>query len=137
MDDGARVRRGEPLGDLRADVDGGAPLDDVVRQPRAQRLPFEQLRDDEEGAVLVAVVEDGEDVRVRQRRDRARLALEARQRVGVTRGVGKEDFDGDVAAQARIAAAVDRTHPSFAEQRKDLVGTDAGTLSKHCRAVSF
>ena len=48
---------------------------------------------------------------MRQRRDRARLALEARQGVGVGGHRRRDDLDRDVAPQPRVAGAIDLPHP--------------------------
>ena len=56
-----------------------------------------------------------------------RLALEAGQTVGVVReGLGQR-LDRDVAAESRVARAIDLTHAAGAERREDLVGAEAGT----------
>src|SRR5262249_13898331 len=82
-------------------------------------------------AVLPPDVVDREDVGMRERGDGARLALEARHRVGVAGGIGRQYFDGHVAAEARVAAAVNLPHPALADQRHDLVRTDAGAGTEH------
>lgn len=55
----------------------------LVVEHVAQRPPLEQLRHCVADAILVAEVVNREDVRVRERRDRTRLALEARDAIGV------------------------------------------------------
>ena len=124
MHDALAVRGREALRDLQAPVDG-LPLRDgrPVELP-AQRLAFEQLRDGVGHAVVRAEVEDREDVRVRERRDGLGLALEAGQRVGVRRQVRREDLDGHLAIELRVARAVDLAHPPGAERREDLVGPE-------------
>src|SRR5207253_11055817 len=97
----------------------------------AERLPFEQFRDDEQRVVVLSEVVDGENVRMRERRDGARLALEPRHRFVVVGGVRAEDFNGDLASEARIAGAIDLTHPAFAEERDDLVGSDSRAGREH------
>ena len=54
-------------------------------QPLAQRLALEQFRDHEHLAVMDAGVVDREDVRMRQRRDGLRFALEAGAPLGIAR----------------------------------------------------
>jgi hypothetical protein len=52
-------------------------------------------------------------VRVRELRDRLRLALETLARLGGGEVV-REDLDGDGALEARVASAVDLPHPARA-----------------------
>ena len=78
MDDAGGVRLGEALGGLDGDVE------ELLRRQRlargdelAQRLALDELHGDVDRAVGLADVVDREDVRVVQRRGRARLLLEA------------------------------------------------------------
>ena len=83
VDDALLVGRGEALRDLERVVDG-LPLRNRTRvELAAQRLAFQQLRDGVGRPVLRSEVEDREDVRMRQRRDRLGFPLEARQRVRI------------------------------------------------------
>ena len=59
-----------------------------------------------------------------QRREHARLTLEARQALGVAGHFVREHLDCDFAAEARIPRTVDFAHPSRAEQRDDFVGAE-------------
>jgi hypothetical protein len=43
-----------------------------------------------------------------------------------------EDFDRDVAMELGIVCAIDLTHPAFANQRAELVMTEA---SSNCRPI--
>ena len=66
-----------------------------------------------------------DDVRVRERGDRARLPLEAGEGIGVAGEPLGHDFDGDLAAEARVARTVDLPHAAHAEDGDDLVGAEA------------
>ena len=78
VDDAPLMGGPETLGDLLRVV-RGFPLGDRTRcQHLAQRLALQKLHDGEGDAILRSEVEDREDVGMGQRRDRARLALEAR-----------------------------------------------------------
>ena len=85
VDDPALVSMREPGGDLAGELvgDGVGELL-AVRHPFVERSARQVLEDDVRPAVRLAEGVDGADVRVRERRDRTRLALEAR-RVGVAR----------------------------------------------------
>ena len=81
MDDPVRVRRREPAGDR-----GGDPRRLLRRQgpaapeDRREVLAVDVLHDDERTRRVLAVVEDGDDVRVAQAGDALRLLAEARRR---------------------------------------------------------
>src|SRR5205085_8591938 len=72
------VREAEPARDLDRDLERM-----LHRQPALlvedlrERATLDELEDDELPALVLAAVEDRDDVRVRERRDRARLAPEA------------------------------------------------------------
>jgi hypothetical protein len=57
-----------------------------------------------------------------QRGDGAGFALEALAALRVGGKIRGKDFDGDVAAEARIARAIDFAHTAGAEGRDDFVG---------------
>jgi hypothetical protein len=66
---------------------------------------------------------NGADVRVIQRRENARLALEARQPAGIlSDGVGKH-LDCDVASELRVVRAIHVAHAAAADQRANHVRT--------------
>jgi hypothetical protein len=90
----------------------------------AQRFAVEELGDDEGPAVVGADVVDGEDVGVRDRRNRARLAFEPREAVGVLRERVRQYLDGDRPVEARVAGLVDLAHPACADGKLDLVRTE-------------
>ena len=115
MDDPALVSGREALSDLQSPFDGARDADFGGPQTVAQRGAFEQLHDGEHGPVDGADVVDGDEVRMRQRRNDARLLLEARERFGVRRRLRRKHLDGHVAAQARIASAIHLAHAAGAE----------------------
>ncbi len=59
-----------------------------------------------------------------QRRQHAGFALEARQPVAVRGEPRRQHLDGDIAAQLRVARAIDLAHPAGAQQRRDRVRAD-------------
>ena len=124
VDDAFCVRRGERVGDDGSDVDRVAPGHRAAAQPPAQRFAFEQLHHGVGDALLVADVENREDVGMRERRDGARFTLEAPQRVGIVRKVGRQDLDRHLAMETRVARAIDLAHPSCAQRTDDLVGAE-------------
>ena len=76
-------------------------------------------------SVLEAV--ERRDVRVVERGEHARLALEARQALGVLRHLVEQELDRHLAAEPGVAGAVHRAHAALAERRHDLVGAQSGS----------
>ena len=83
-------------------------------QPVAQRLSLEQLHDGVDDRAVPSEVVDREDVRVRERGDRLRLALEARERLAVRDEALGQDLDRDVALEPRVPRPVDLAHAARA-----------------------
>ena len=127
MHDPLLVRGRETLGHPAGELHRLALRERSSRQPRAHRLALEQLRHGVRDPAVVAEVEDGQDVRVRERGDRLGLPLEALQGGRVPRQVGRQDLQRHVAVELRVARPVDLAHAADAERREDLVGAQAGT----------
>ena len=71
------------------------------------------------------------DVRMIQRREHLRFALEPRQAIRIAGKCRRQDLDRDVAIQLRIARAVDLAHPADAEQ-----AVDAEHADRRCRSAA-
>ena len=133
VDDAGLVRAGQPVEELHDDVD--LPLQGqgrVLAQRLEQVHALEQLhRDVGRAVVVVAEVEDGEDVGVDDLGHRARLALEAALLVGVPRDLREHDLQGHVALEQRVARMVDDAHGAPAHAADDLVLPDtAGQIAR-------
>ena len=76
VDDGARVGRGEAVGDLDRDREERLQRQRAARQQLAQALPLDQLHDDVGGLVDLADLVDGDDVGVGDGGGGAGLLLE-------------------------------------------------------------
>jgi hypothetical protein len=120
------MRRREALGDLDRVVDRLARGKRAARQPRAQGLAFEQLRDDVGSAIVRPEIVDRGDVGVVQAAGGLRLLLEAPQPVRVVGEGGRQDLDRDVALQALVARAIDLPHATGADDSHDLVRSEPG-----------
>ena len=106
-------------GDLDDDVEGLAHRE-VPHQPMAQRLAIDVLHRDELLAVRPLTQRvDRADVRMIERRERARLAREAGAAPGVGGEVQRQDLDGDVATELGVVCAVDLAHAPFAQLAED------------------
>ncbi len=82
-------------------------------------------------AQVLAGVVDRDDRGVVQRGRGLRLAPEAGLELRVAGEVGAQQLDGDVAAQAHVAAAVDLGHAAVAEHGPELVAVRQEPWSGH------
>ena len=121
MDDPFRVRRGQTCGDLPRVLNRLAQGSAPSLELRAQLLAFQQFGDDERRAIVRADVVNGQDVRMIERRGRARFLLEAAQPVSVFGERGGQNLDCDFAVEARVTRAVDFAHPARAELGDDTI----------------
>ena len=80
-----------------------------------QRLALDVLEDDVRRVVVLAGVDDGDDVRVVELRDGPRLAPEALELVGVRRDLAVHQLDRDLALEHGVEGAIDRRHPARAD----------------------
>ena len=62
-----------------------------------------------------------------ERRGRPCFLLEAAEPIGVGREERRQDLDGDVAPEARVAGAKDLAHAAGADRRDDFKRAEAGT----------
>jgi len=69
-------------------------------------------------------------VRMRERGDRARLALEAGAQVGIARDFRRKDLDRDGAIEPRVPRAIDLAHAAAAQRGEDLVGAESSAGSQ-------
>jgi hypothetical protein len=86
---------------------------------------FQQLHGDERRAVVLAQLVDGDDVRVLQARDGARLAQEALL-VLRPRRLHAHDLERDVAVEGLVASAEDDPHRALADALEDAEAADRG-----------
>ena len=128
VDDAVLVRRLERLGNLPGDRQRLVEGHGAARDPRAQILALHQLHHQRPAARRVLDAVDLGDVRMVQRRERPRLALEPHQPVGVGGERVGQDLERHVASELGVAGAIDLPHAAGAERRHDLVGAepDAG-----------
>ena len=85
-------------------------------------------------AIHAADVVNTADVRMVQRGDRPRLALEARPRLGVAGEFTSEDLDGNSAIKASIAGFVDLARAAGAKRGDHLIGAESNAgVEGHAR----
>ena len=112
MDDAVAMRAVERVGDLGAVADHLVGRQRAARQPAGQRLAFQVLHDEKGDAVLLADVVEHADVRVVQRPDRPRFAVEPLAQLRVVGEDRREDLDGDRAVEPGVAGPVHLSHPA-------------------------
>ncbi len=106
------MRGRESFGDCRRDLHCLAPGQRLLGEATPERLPFEELRDCERDASLCAEIVDGEQIRMRQRRQDLCFPFKARKRGGIHRESLRQDFDRDLTAEPCVARPVDVPHPT-------------------------
>src|SRR5271166_6624841 len=106
---------------LDAQRDDHLRLDRFARDVMLERHPVQRLHHHEGVPILLADVVEGADVRMVQRRSGPGFAPEARQRVGVMGYVGRQELEGDEAAEAYVVGLVHYSHTAAAELFQDAV----------------
>ncbi len=99
-----------------------------------QRLAVQQLHDNEGVTVRVADVIHRTDVGVLQSRHRSGFALESLTDLQCIDRLRGDHLDRDVSTETTIAGLIDLPHRTGAEQRSDLVWTEAGA-GVHAKVV--
>ena len=81
---------------------------------------------------------DRGDVRMIQRRERLRFALETRQAIGIVGERVRQNLDRDLASQLRVARAIHLAHAAGTEYRDDLIRAEARAEGQgHGGAVEY
>lgn len=89
-----------------------------------------------EGAGRFLKAVDGGDVRVIERCERLRFALEPCHPVGIGRKGVRKDLDRNLAAERRIGRPPDLAHAAFADATGDFVDAEAAArLERHAPAI--
>ena len=127
MHDPGAVGFREAVGGLRGDAEEHSRRQSAVGENLAQRSSLDELHRDELDAVRGADVVDRDEVRVVQRRGRARFLLEAFQPLGVGREGHRENLESELPTEPRVARAIDLAHPARSERSHDFVGSESRT----------
>jgi hypothetical protein len=120
--DAGAVRGGQPGQHGLQDGEGlgdGEPAAGL--QQVAQGAPADQLHDEEDQALVAALVADRDDVGVAEHRRRARLPGEPVDERGVVDEVVGHDLDRDRAAQPQVGGGVDGRHATAREPLLEAV----------------
>ena len=100
-----------------------------------ERLALEQFHDEEALVVVASNVVERADVRVIERGNRARLAVEARFGLRIADVGGRRNLVRDVAVEARVFRAIHLAHSAFAQFGHDLIRTEG--LADHRRGLGW
>src|SRR5262245_3296078 len=125
------MRGGERAGDLPGD-------DERVGRESAGRVDgvgktaaVDQLHHERPDVAALFDPMNGCDVGMIERRQHARLAVEARQPLPILCERSRQDLDRDVAAELRVSGAVDVAHASGADHTGHFVRADASPYGEH------
>ena len=125
MDESLLVSGVEGLRDLREEVDGPLRLECPVLGDDLREIgAFDVAHREEENAVLLSGLVDGDDVRMVERGRDPRLAQEALAEALVLGELGRDHLERDLAPEPCLLGTVDRTHPPAADERFDPVAGD-------------
>jgi len=99
-----------------------------------QRLALEKLHHEKTDARRLADVVQRADVRMAQRGNDARLALEALAELRIVGGVRRQNLDCDPPIEPRVARLVHLAHAAGADRRQNLVRAEASSRgNRHVR----
>jgi hypothetical protein len=130
MDDPFAMRLVQGVGHLSADRRDLADIWRLIVDAGRKRLARHVLHRDEMCAAGVPDLVDVRDVGVCHRRGGLSFLPEAAEPVAILRHSIGEDFQGHVAAQARVLREVDVAHPARAKEPEDFVRTEPRTGGK-------
>ena len=123
VDHAGGVRGVEGRGDTIGDPHDLVGRDRAPAEPSGQGLAVEELQDHERSLPVVAVVEDGGHVGVRDARRGPRLPVEASQLERVPPGCVGGQLHGHPPAEAQVLGLPHRAHPTGADPIEQAVAT--------------
>ena len=125
MDDPFFMGRIQRISDLSRDGQGIIQLQWAAAKAIRQCVTVHEFHDDDRHAGLALPRLQPinlRNVRMIQRREKARLSFESRQPLGVDGERRRQNLDRDLAAQPRIARSIHLAHPAGADGGEDLYG---------------
>ena len=126
MHDAFLVRGFERSRDLQRKTQRILDRQRTVFELALERLAFDELHREEPRAVVLVQPIDRRDVRVIQGCEQFGFALEACEAVGVFGELARQRFDRDLAAELRVARAINLAHAADADQAGDLISAEDG-----------
>ena len=139
VDDSHGVRAREASRDLSDDTEGGGDVE-LADELEARRQVFadEPLHRDERNALPEVVVEDADDMRALDLRDRPRFEREAGSVACLARGLGAHELHGAADVERQVLGEPDGAHGPTAQLAHELeaVGDDASGGGVHARRAA-
>ena len=135
MDDPARVRGGHGVRHRHRDAQQLVQAQAMPRDERVEAGAPHVLHHDEVDVAVRLDLVDRDDVRMVQRGGRLRFLEKAAPAAFVVHPVGRQDLDGDLAAQPRIAGAIHFAHPARANRREHFVDAEPRSGGKRRSAA--
>ncbi len=133
MDDPARMRGVERVGDFEAEVEDALERQRAAPDFLLERVAVEQFHHDEPLPGVFAHVVDRADVGVIERRGEARLTLESIERLRVGGELGRQELERDLTPQSGVFRAVNHPHAPAAEAIENPVMADDGPYHGNAR----
>ncbi len=124
MDDAAAMSRVDGFGNLRGDaqhpIDRQRARDEDVRKGRT----VHELEDQRHRRARLFNAVDGADVRMVERREHFRFAMETRQAVRVAGDLRAEALQGDVTMKPGVPSSIHHPHATRAQRGQHLIGAE-------------
>jgi hypothetical protein len=127
VNDAALVSLFDGVRDLARDAERLLHRQRAAADALGEILAVHELHDERVRGPLCFDAVDLRDMRVIERSEQMRFALEPREPFRIRRKDARQDLDGDVAIELRIARAIDLAHASGTDGADDFVGTEAAT----------
>jgi hypothetical protein len=115
VDDPPVVRRRQGVGQRDRQIEDLRQRQTTARQRAIEALPLDMLHGEKLHSLTFLDAEDGDDVRMAERRHRLRLAAEAGEAHRIAGKLGGENLEGDGPLEVGVLGEVDLSHPPFAE----------------------
>ena len=126
MNDALLVRGVERVGKSRGDPEELLGWQGALGDEDIERLALDELHGQEVDAARLLDRVDADDAGMIQGGECFRLALEPLEPLGASGHLGRQDFQGHVAAELCVFRAVDFAHSAGADRRDDLVRPEPG-----------
>ncbi len=124
--DAGGVGGGHAFGDLDGEIEEFLDRQRPALHQGVEGFAGHKFADHVEGAFDLSQVVDADDVRVVEGSGGAGLLFEAGAAGGIVGEGRRQDFQGDFAAEARVAGAVDFAHAAGPERGDNFVRSEAG-----------
>jgi aryl-alcohol dehydrogenase-like predicted oxidoreductase len=129
MDDAVLMSRFERLRDLSRNGERIVERNRSALNPLVEGQPLDEFEHESGGPARLFDAVDRADVRLVERGERLRLALEACAPLRIVRERLGKDLDRDRAIELRVTRAINLAHAARANRRDDFLGAEAGSDS--------